>query len=97
MIILASLLFLAAAPADVVVDAGPTASFTVADLDLTSASGMHLYNRRLAGALEDVCGSFANAVEWSDKDRVGQCRDRAMASASRQLASKATSIRLAIR
>lgn len=97
MIIIASLLALAAAPVDVVVESGPTASFTIADLDLNSATGKRLYNRRLAGAVEDVCGSYANAPEWSDKDRIAACRDRAVESANRQLASKATSIRLAAR
>ena len=67
-----------------------------ADLDVASAAGKRTLNRRLGGAIEQVCGSFANAREYSDEERVTQCRSAAWASATRQLADRPTNQRLAL-
>ena len=52
--------------------------------------------RRIAGAIEQVCGSFANVREWSEEDRIIHCRADARQSADRQLAQRPTDQRLAL-
>lgn len=59
-----------------------------ADLDLASTQGQRILKRRLAGAIEEVCGSFANVTEYSEEQRVTQCRGAAWESADRQLAAR---------
>lgn len=67
-----------------------------ADLDIASAQGQRILKRRLAGAIEDVCGSFANVTEWSVELQVKHCRRAAWASADRQLAVRPTDQKLAL-
>jgi UrcA family protein len=68
-------------------DAAPTAAVSFGDLDLSSSAGQRQLRRRLDWALEAVCGSYANAVEFVDEERVTNCRQTALAEAHRQLAS----------
>ena len=89
---------LAAQPGtDISVIAAPTAGFSIADLNLTSRHGQQALARRLAGAIEAVCGSYANAVELADQDRITDCRRSARAEADLQLANRPSAIRLASR
>lgn len=73
-----------------------TASVTVADLDLVSSHGQRTLARRVADAVEQVCGSYANAPEQADQTRIRDCRQAAMTDAQRQIAGRATRVRLAI-
>ena len=73
-----------------------TASVTFADLDLGNSHGQRILARRVADAVEEVCGSYANAPDEVDQNRITDCRRAAMTDAQRQIASKATNIRLAI-
>lgn len=66
----------------------PTAAVVVGDLDLASASGHKMLERRVARALEDVCSSYANAVDQSQEMRVTQCRREARADFDRHLAAR---------
>src|SRR5262245_7997309 len=63
-----------------------TAEIAVADLDLASARGQRVLARRIAGAVEQVCGSYSNAPETADQDRIRDCRAVAMSDAHRQIA-----------
>lgn len=67
-----------------------------ADLDLASAQGQRVLKRRLSGAIEEVCGSFANVTEYSEEARIIQCRGVAWASADRQLAARPLDQKLAL-
>jgi UrcA family protein len=84
-----------AAPIVVSADSMPTARIMIGDLNLTSSKGQRTYKRRLAAALETVCGSYENAVEMSDENRITDCRHDATAQAHGQLAEHQTEIRLA--
>jgi UrcA family protein len=72
-----------------------TASVDIADLNLASSSGQRVLSHRIASAVEQVCGSYANAREQYEQMRVDACRAAAMADAHRQIASKSTVLRLA--
>lgn len=67
-----------------------------ADLDMASAQGQRLLKRRLAGAIEEVCGSFANVTEYDEESRVKHCRGAAWESADRQLAARPNDPKLAL-
>ena len=67
-----------------------------ADLDLGSVAGKRILGRRIAGAIEQVCGSFNNVSEWSEEDRIIHCRADARQSADRQLAELPSDQRLAL-
>lgn len=96
MLLLASLFALAGAPAPIVIQSGPVAIVRLADLDLASPAGQRVLKHRLAGAIEEVCGSYANVTDWAEIDGVTQCRASATRSAERQLAEKAGEVRLAL-
>ena len=66
----------------------PTATVLVGDLDLATRDGQRAYRRRLGAALEEVCGSYANAVQTDLAVAVADCRRDATASADRQLAER---------
>ncbi len=87
---------LAQQSATTVTAARDRAVVSYADLDIASALGQRLLKRRLAGAIEDVCGSFANVTEWSDERRVKRCRGSAWESADRQLAARPAGQKLAL-
>ena len=67
-----------------------------ADLDIARADHRRVLRRRLSGAIEDVCGSFANAREWSEERRVANCRTAAWESADRQIATQVASYKIAL-
>ena len=75
----------------------PTARVMIGDLNLASAAGQRTLHRRLASAIEGVCGSYANRVDLAEDMLIHQCRDAAQAQANRQLATRTSSIRLAAR
>lgn len=52
----------------------------VKDLDLNSPAGVETLNRRIAGAVREVCGSY-NADRLSDRREMQTCRVKAMQSA----------------
>jgi UrcA family protein len=72
-----------------------TASVNTADLDLANSHGQRVLARRVADAVEQVCGSYANAPEQVDQTRISDCRKAAMSDARQQIAGKSTSVRLA--
>lgn len=67
-----------------------------ADLNLASAQGQRTLKRRLSGAIEEVCGSFANVTEYSEEIHVTRCRAAAWKSADRQLSARPTDQKLAL-
>jgi len=73
-----------------------------ADLNLTTASGQRLLDRRLADAVVDACGA-ASKIDLAGSNAVRRCRDetRARISAERErliaLASRSTSTVIAAR
>ena len=73
-----------------------------ADLDLTTASGQRLLERRLTAAIDDACGA-ASRVDLAGSNDVRRCREevrgRITADRSRLIAtaSRPTSIVLAAR
>ena len=72
-----------------------SASVNLADLDLASIHGQRMLERRVAEAVEQVCGSYANAPEQIDQLRIRDCRKAAMSDARQQIAGKSTTLRLA--
>jgi UrcA family protein len=67
---------------------------SLAGLDLSSDSGRRIADRRIAKAVEAVCGSYAT-VETAGLPAVTACRRVARASADRQLALRTTGVVLA--
>ena len=57
-----------------------------AGLDLGSPAGRARFQRRLAAAIEDVCGSYAGASHWEQRE-IGRCRATARADIETQLAA----------
>jgi UrcA family protein len=66
---------------------GPPATQTVsyADLDLSRPADVARLRQRLAGALEYVCGSYATAESWQERE-IARCRAQAGAQAEARLA-----------
>jgi UrcA family protein len=73
-----------------------TANVSTSDLDLASAHGQRTAAHRVAVAVEQVCGSYANAPEQAEQDRIRDCRIAAWSDARRQIAEKASTLRLAV-
>ena len=67
-----------------------------ADLDLASTAGKRMLDRRISGAIERVCGSFANVREVTEEDRIVECRRAARTSAEHQLAERPVGNRVAL-
>lgn len=67
-----------------------------ADLDLGSFAGKRTFSRRLASAIEQVCGSFDNVREHYEEDQIIRCRADARHSADRQLAQRRGGPQLAL-
>ena len=67
-----------------------------ADLDIARPEHRRVLRRRLSGAIDDVCGSFANAREWAEERRVDLCRGAAWESADRQIATHAAGHKIAL-
>ena len=74
----------------------PTAFVTISDIDLASGSGQRTLSRRIAAAVEQVCGSYANAREQYEQMQLDACRAKAMTSAREQVASKSATLRVAV-
>lgn len=85
----------AQAEAPINVDAPRTAVVRLNDLNLASFRGRSMLKVRIAGAIEEVCGSYANVTEASEADSIGACRAAARQSADRQLAALSTTLELA--
>ena len=49
--------------------------------DLSTARGVKMLNRRIAGAVEQVCGSYANASP-TEADEIHACRVQVLADVS---------------
>jgi len=66
---------------------GPPARQAVsyADLDLSRSADVARLHRRLAAALENVCGSYATSESWQESE-IARCRAGARAEADAQLA-----------
>lgn len=62
-------------------------SVSSAGLDLGTAYGRARFQRRLAGAVEDVCGSYA-ATSEDEQRAIGRCRRAAWAGVLTQLAAR---------
>jgi UrcA family protein len=77
------------------VDAPRSAVVRIGDLDLASAYDRSVLNRRIASAIEEICGSYAGVTEPSETDRIDACRVVARQSADRQLAARLTTLQLA--
>lgn len=75
----------------------PTALVLIGDLDLASARGQHVLARRIGAALEQVCGSYANAPDPVDQMRIEDCRTAALRDAQQQVAARRTTVDLAAR
>lgn len=88
---------IAVSPPAIAFDPAPTAIVRVGDLDLATVTGQHVLARRIGAALEQVCGSYANAPDPVDQMRIGACRSRALGDAQRQIAARETSVQLAAR
>ncbi len=101
----ASLILAALVATPVMAQSAPATNQVIvrtADLDLTSASGQRLLERRLAIAVDDACGA-ASRVDLAGSNDVRRCREevheRIAADRSRLIgtASRSTSIVLAAR
>jgi len=66
-------------------DGDPIRAVPHADLDLATQSGRATLNRRVALALESVCGSYANRSA-EEQDKITRCRRDANARLAPQLA-----------
>ena len=62
-------------------------SVSTAGLDLGSADGRARFQRRIAAALETVCGSYAGASA-AEQDEIGRCRRAAWSGVETQLAAR---------
>lgn len=93
--ILAAAAAFGAVQAPIDIDAPPSAVVQLGDLDLGSAHGKSVLKHRIASAIEEVCGSYANVTESSELDRIGMCRVAARQSADDQLAARPSTLRLA--
>ena len=72
------------------------ATVSYADLDIGSSAGKRMLNRRIAWAIEEVCGSFANVREYYEEEHIIHCRAEARHSVDRQLALRPATQRLAL-
>jgi UrcA family protein len=70
------------------VEAPRQATFRVGDLDMSRPADVRRFHRRLDIAVEQVCGSYANAVEITDQEDVTRCRTSANISAATQMAAR---------
>ena len=75
-----------AAPASVFGAPAHRTAVAYADLDLSKPADVARLRRRIAAALDEVCGSYA-AAESADDYGISRCRAAARAGAERQLAS----------
>ena len=76
-------------------DGADTVRVQLGDLNLSTVRGRSLLKRRIAGAIEDVCGSYASVTNLIEVARTDECRIAARQSADRQLAMWLTAQKLA--
>ena len=80
---------IAAAPAGASISTAPNSevmrAVRYADLDLSTSRGRAKLDRRVARALESVCGSYAN-LSVEEQDEVTRCRHGAQGKLAPQLA-----------
>ena len=67
-----------------------------AALNLANEKGRRILKRRLSGAIEGVCGSYAGFREESEERHMAACWASAWQSADRQLAARSSTKQLAI-
>jgi UrcA family protein len=72
-----------------------TAKVIIGDLDLASDHGKSVLKHRIAGAIEEVCGSYANVTDWNELESIDACRRAARQSADQQLAARSDMLKLA--
>jgi UrcA family protein len=60
---------------------------SIAGLDLGTADGRARFQRRLAAAIETVCGSYAGTSDIEQRE-IGRCRRAAQAGVDTQLAAR---------
>jgi UrcA family protein len=65
----------------------PTSTVSFADLDLGHASGRTVLERRIAAAVDRVCGERPRPFELGREQAYSACRQAAWAGARRQLAA----------
>lgn len=75
----------------------PTALVNIGDIDFGSSAGQRVLGHRIARAVEQVCGSYANAIEPAEQSLVDTCRASAMASVNKQLESRSKAVQMAAR
>jgi UrcA family protein len=85
----------AAVQAPVNVDASRSAVVQIGDLDLASDHGKSVLKHRIASAIEEVCGSYANVTDWNELESIDACRASAKQSADQQLAARSDMLKLA--
>ena len=68
--------------------ANPVKSFRISytDLDFENKKDMRMLGRRIALAIEKVCGSYAEVHEVSDSEKIDECRSAARRQVAPQMA-----------
>ena len=82
----AALLAASAAPPALAQAAAAQRAISYADLDLAGRAGRAQLDRRLAAAVESLCGSYASAAS-SETREIDRCRAAARTGIARQLAA----------
>lgn len=87
-----TLVLIAALTAPTLLSATPataqkTRTVSMAGLDLSSPADIRKLDRRIARAVEAVCGSYAS-ISANQNDRITDCRRGAIANVKRQLAAR---------
>ena len=77
-------------------DSAKSVKVRTADLDLSSNQGRAKLNRRIAAAVESVCGSYASASSYEERD-IARCRAKAGDQVTTQVAARSRTTRLAKR
>jgi UrcA family protein len=67
--------------------AGRSQSVSTAGLDLGTADGRARFQRRVAAAVETVCGSYVG-TSAGEQDEIGRCRRAAWSGVDTQLAAR---------
>jgi UrcA family protein len=79
--------FLSTGPAFAADPEAPSRLVSYADLNLSSPAGMARLNRRIASAVEAVCGSYAGTVSVAEEQDITRCRTETTARLQPQLAT----------
>lgn len=84
---LAAIGLAAPAPVSAAENPGRSVRIDYSDLDLGKEKDVRKLERRVARALERVCGSYAMAQEMADIKRIDKCRAEARQGVEPQIAS----------